>query len=383
MAAAIPSPTTDIVQAQSLRLNDVYKSYGNYEAVRGISIDVPKGSMVSLIGPSGCGKTTTLRMIAGLEPLSGGSITAGSKLLSDATGAVPPERRDMGMVFQSYALWPHMSVADNVGYGLKRKGLNGAEIERRVSDVLSMVGMAEHVNRYPSQLSGGQQQRVALARAVASRPQILLFDEPLSNLDAVLREQMRFEIRDLQQKLGITSVYVTHSQEEALALSDKIVVMNKGLVVQSGTPSEIYERPKTAFVAGFIGLTNTLTLNRLLGDDQTAVGSFGEHRIKATGAALHGKSQQFLVSLRPSEITLSPASAAPTVSMNRLVGTIQTVVFTGGIVDYFIACDGAAQTMLRVQTTPPARFEPGVQVAMDFDPARTVVLEDQVNGTSQ
>jgi ABC-type Fe3+/spermidine/putrescine transport system ATPase subunit len=383
MAAAAALSAADTVQAQDLRLNDVYKSYGNYEAVRGISIDVPKGSMVSLIGPSGCGKTTTLRMIAGLEPLSSGSITVGSKLLSDATGAVPPERRDMGMVFQSYALWPHMSVADNVGYGLKRKGLNATDIECRVSDVLAMVGMADHVGRYPSQLSGGQQQRVALARAVASRPQILLFDEPLSNLDAVLREQMRFEIRDLQQKLGITSVYVTHSQEEALALSDKIVVMSKGLVVQSGAPSEIYERPKTAFVAGFIGLTNTLTLNRLLGDDQTAVGSFGEHRIKATGAALHGKSQQFLVSVRPSEITLSPASAAPTVSMNRLVGTIQTVVFTGGIVDYFIACDGAAQTTLRVQTTPPARFEPGVQVAMDFDPARTVVLEDQVNGKSQ
>ena len=365
-------------QAQDLRLSGVRKFYGEVEAVRGIDLDVAAGTMVSLIGPSGCGKTTTLRMIAGLEPLSGGEITSGGTILSAAGRSVPPEKRDMGMVFQTYALWPHMSVEQNVAYGLKRKGLARPEISARVSEVLTMVGMAGFGARYPGQLSGGQQQRVALARAIASQPRILLFDEPLSNLDAVLREQMRFEIRALQQRLGITSVYVTHSQEEALALSDRIAVMDKGVIVQAGTPAEIYDTPRTAFVAGFIGLTNILPVQDAAADGDAVTGLLdGAHAIRAaSGALARAAGGALTVSIRPSDIRLTEPSAPAREGFNRLAGTVRSTVFTGGIIDYFVALDGGPERVLRVQSMPPAAFGPGDGVILEFDPARTVALED-------
>ncbi|SDX05336.1 iron(III) transport system ATP-binding protein [Roseicitreum antarcticum] len=366
-------------QAQDLRLSGVQKSFGALKAVHGIDIDVPAGSMVSLIGPSGCGKTTTLRMIAGLETLNAGRITVGGVTLSGDGVTVPPEKRDMGMVFQSYALWPHMNVADNVGYGLRRKGLGQQDVIQRVAEVLDMVGMSDLGTRYPGQLSGGQQQRVALARAIASRPRILLFDEPLSNLDAVLREQMRFEIRNLQQRLGITSVYVTHSQEEALALSDHIVVMNAGLVAQAGSPTEIYDTPRNAFVAGFIGLTNILTLNGLHDDGAglAGTGPGGTLLRSASGAvARHQQAQTCQVSVRPSEIRLMPADAAIRDGQNRLSGTVTATVFTGGVVDTFVAVTSSPETIVRVQSTPPVRAKSGDAVILEFDPARTVALED-------
>lgn len=379
---ASPDDTTvagTLAQAQDLRLSGVQKSYGAFKAVHGIDIDVPAGQMVSLIGPSGCGKTTTLRMIAGLEPLNAGRITVGGVTLSGDGVTIPPERRDMGMVFQSYALWPHMTVADNVGYGLRRKGMSRDEVTRRVQDVLNLVGMADLGRRYPGQLSGGQQQRVALARAIASRPRILLFDEPLSNLDAVLREQMRFEIRNLQQKLGITSVYVTHSQEEALALSDHIVVMNKGLVAQAGSPAEIYDAPRNAFVAGFIGLTNILTLTDIRSDGGNLVGTGPDGTLltSASGAvALKSKARDCQISVRPSDIRLIPADAPASQGQNRLSGTVTTTVFTGGVVDTFVAVTGSPDHVIRVQSTPPARAMSGDTVMLEFDAARTVTLED-------
>ncbi|MCD1618724.1 ABC transporter ATP-binding protein [Salipiger marinus] len=364
-------------QAQDLRLSDVRKSYGAFTAVHGIDIDVAAGSLVSLIGPSGCGKTTTLRMIAGLEPLSSGRVTSGAVVLSDGALSVPPERRDMGMVFQTYALWPHLRVADNVGYGLRRRGMNRTEVAERVRQVLAIVGMEHLADRYPGQLSGGQQQRVALARAVASQPRILLFDEPLSNLDAVLREQMRFEIRRLQQELGITSVYVTHSQDEALALSDRIVVMESGRVVQSGTPTEIYDRPRNAFVAGFIGLTNILDLSGASLKGGGLTGSYhGTPVMAAAGALDRAGGATRRISVRPTDIRIAGPDAPAKAGVNRLPGTVASTVFTGGLVDTFVAPDADPLALIRVQSAPPAPAGQGMRVTLEFDPARSVALED-------
>src|SRR5438034_5366763 len=238
--------------AKSIRFENVTKRYGDCLAVDAVSFTVSAGTLVTLLGPSGCGKTTTLRMIAGLEIASAGRIRIGEE---DVTH-VPACERDVSMVFQSYALFPHLSVAENVGYGLKVQGRAKGEIRSRVESALATVGLAGYGERLPSELSGGQQQRVAVARALVLKPSVLLFDEPLSNLDARLRRQMREEIRELQQRLGLTVVYVTHDQQEAMAVSDRIIIMNKGGVAQEGAARELYEQPKDVFVAGFMGEAN-------------------------------------------------------------------------------------------------------------------------------
>jgi ABC-type Fe3+/spermidine/putrescine transport system ATPase subunit len=326
---------------------------------------------VSLIGPSGCGKTTTLRMIAGLERPDDGKIIAGSRTLTDGRHGEPPEARDMGMVFQSYALWPHMTVAQNVAYGLKQRKATKPDIAAKVEEVLTLIGMRQYGERYPAQLSGGQQQRVALARAIATEPSVLLFDEPLSNLDAMLREQMRFEIRSLQQRLGITAVYVTHSQDEALVLSDKIAVMRDGMIAQIGTPLDIFNTPKTEFVATFIGLANILTLSDLQGDGRTLRGRLanGAEVSAATGAVVT-TSSSIRISVRPADIVIG---AAPATS-NTVRGRVETVSFTGGLVDYFVRLDGPGDVRLRVQSTPPIAAQPGTDVTLRFEAARTVAL---------
>ncbi len=332
--------------------------------------------MVSLIGPSGCGKTTTLRIIAGLETPTSGRVIGHGNTLSDGARVIRPELREMGMVFQTYALWPHMTVFRNISYGLRRKGYDTAQIAARVSEVLGMMNMSDHADRYPGQLSGGQQQRVALARAIASRPEILLFDEPLSNLDAVLREQMRFEIRSLQQELGMTSVYVTHSQEEALALSDMIVVMKDGKIIQRGAPREIYDTPRNAFVAGFIGLTNIIDLRDVAVSADRIEGRLpGGGTLAAGGGSFdHARGGRTSVSIRPSEITIAAGELpVPENGINVLTGTVRDVVFTGGVIDYFVNLPGGKD--LRVQTVPPVRAERGQTVTLAFDIARTIALE--------
>src|SRR6266576_4226920 len=237
-------------------ISGLTKKFGAAAAVDNLHLQIGDGEFVSLLGPSGCGKTTTLRLIAGFLQPDAGEIRVADAVMSSANLLVPPERRNMSMIFQSYAIWPHMTVAQNVAYGLKFKKLTKPEIERKVSNLLGVVHLAELKDRYSAELSGGLQQRVALARALVVEPQILLMDEPLSNLDANLREEMRFEIRRLHEEFRITTVYVTHDQAEAMVTSDRIAVMNQGRIEQVADPHTLYNRPKTRFVAGFIGRTN-------------------------------------------------------------------------------------------------------------------------------
>lgn len=242
----------------SVTIKGVTKSFGNIKVLQEFNQEFEDGEFITLLGPSGCGKTTMLRLIAGFEKPSSGEIYIGDKLVSSEKEFVPPEKRGIGMVFQSYAVWPHMNVFDNIAYPLKIQKLNKEEIEKRVSDVLKIVHLEQYRDRFPSELSGGQQQRVALGRALVAQPEILLLDEPLSNLDAKLREEMRYEIKEITKKLKITVIYVTHDQIEAMTMSDRIVLINKGEVQQVASPKEIYSKPKNMFVANFVGKVDFL-----------------------------------------------------------------------------------------------------------------------------
>src|SRR5687767_13199599 len=239
-----------------VELSGLTKRYGDLAVVKDVSLAIDKGLLVCLLGPSGCGKTTTLRLVAGFIEPNEGTIRVGGRTISSPARTEPPERRNMSMIFQSYALWPHMTVFENVAYGLRLRNLPRQDVKRRVEGILAVTKLAPLAGRYPGELSGGQQQRVSLARALVVEPEILLLDEPLSNLDANLREEMRFEIRRLHEAFGITTLYVTHDQAEAMVISDRVAVLEHGRLVQVGTSEEIFERPRTRFVAEFIGRTN-------------------------------------------------------------------------------------------------------------------------------
>lgn len=249
------TPTVSKIQTSPLSLQNITKRFGSVQAVDHVSLEIPRGSFTTLLGPSGCGKTTLLRIIAGFYEPDEGTIFLDDKRVDQT----PAHQRGTAMVFQDYALWPHMTVSDNIAYGLRMKHISKAEIRQRIDDVMRLIEMpAEILTRKPSQLSGGQQQRVAVARALIVQPHVLLLDEPLSNLDAKVRQRLRVEIRRLQRRIGITTIYVTHDQEEALSMSDQVVVMNHGKVMQVGTPEQIYQQPTSAFVAEFLGVTNVL-----------------------------------------------------------------------------------------------------------------------------
>ena len=307
----------------ALSVRDLVVRYGDVTAVDGISFDVPEGTFVSLLGPSGCGKTTTLRCVAGLESLVGGEIRIGSDVVATHGRETPPERRGVNMVFQSYAVWPHMSVFDNVAYGLRMRGLTRAEITRRVNEALLLVGLDAFAARFGTELSGGQQQRVAVARAIVTEPRLLLFDEPLSNLDAGLRERMRFDLLALQRRLGRTSLYVTHDQAEAMLMSDRIILMNAGRIVQDSTPRDLYERPVSRFAAAFVGNANLLPVHISAdhGDGRWTVGlSDGTSlaAVQATPTWRPPPSGEALVCIRPENIAPGPGENAFDATLARV-----------------------------------------------------------------
>jgi iron(III) transport system ATP-binding protein len=346
----------------SVEFQGVVKRYGATAAVSGISFTVESGTLVTLLGPSGCGKTTTLRMIAGLElPNEGRILIAGRDVTR--LGAT---QRDVSMVFQSYALFPHMSVLENVRYGLRRSGLAGDEATRRAREGLATVGLAGYDERQPSELSGGQQQRVAVARALVLKPSVLLFDEPLSNLDARLRRQMREEVRELQQRLSLTVVYVTHDQQEAMAVSDRIIVMNAGHIEQQGSPRDLYERPATAFLARFMGESNPAhgSVRRLDGERVAATLGDVELVVPNTDAADGGAT----FAIRPEAITVETAPGPA----GALKGTITKSSYVGTHMEYTI--DTAAGALFATCMRVERPLAPGAAVALVLAPRGVLVL---------
>ncbi len=312
---------------KAVEFKHVTKAYGDVQAVRDLSFIIERGKLVTLLGPSGCGKTTTLRLIAGLEMATEGSIFIGGKEVTRLSAS----DRDVSMVFQSYALFPHMTVMQNVSYGLTMSRLSKEEVSEKALEGLELVSLSGFGERLPSELSGGQQQRVAVARALVLEPEVLLFDEPLSNLDAKLRRRVREEIRELQQKLELTTVYVTHDQEEALAVSDTIFVMNEAVIDQEGTPQQLYEEPVNLFVADFIGDANIVKAQILKIDGINANVDIGGIRTKLTHRGL--VSGEVSVAIRPQSICLSQSGNG-----NSIPGTILKAIYLGGHIEYTVDC---------------------------------------------
>ena len=337
-----------------LELKNLSKRYDGVASVDGIDLAVEHGEFLCLLGPSGCGKTTTLRLIAGFLVPDTGEIHVGSRLISSPASVVPPERRNMSMLFQSYAIWPHMTVRQNIGYGLKMQRLPPSEIQRRTDVLLDATKLSAQAERYPAELSGGQQQRVALARALAPKPDILLLDEPLSNLDANLRGEMRFEIRRLHDEFQYTSVYVTHDQVEAMTMADRIVIMNAGRIEQIGTPSDVYESPRSAFVARFIGGSNVL-VGRHLGDRRIEIGGrtlcVGRGEFPAPGEPMS-------VCVKMHDLELLPDAGA--VSENTLAGVVRKHAYLGSHRDYVV---DVGQEIL-ITASPQLRIEAGTPVTV-------------------
>jgi iron(III) transport system ATP-binding protein len=352
----------------SVTLSDLTKEFPGAKPVTDVSLVIRDGELIALLGPSGCGKTTTLRMIAGFIPPTRGEIRVGDRVVSGKDGVVPPEHRRMSMIFQSYAVWPHMTVFENVAFGLKMRKLSASDVKQRVDRMLDIVHLKALAARYPSELSGGQQQRVALARALANEPETLLLDEPLSNLDANLREEMRFEIRRLHDEFGITSIYVTHDQGEAMVTADRVVVMNAGRIEQVGTPEDIYDRPATRFVASFIGMNNLLDCHL----------ASGKAIIADTPLAVEGMTQtsnngSLVLAIRPHEIEFYSQSAKPSDTSNVLPGTVTRQSFLGDARDYLV--DLINGQTVRVSARPAMRASVGESVWLRLPPAYCKLLE--------
>ena len=353
----------------------VTKRYGGITAVDAIDFSIASGTLVTLLGPSGCGKTTTLRMIAGLEAPSEGRILIGD---SDVTG-LPASQRDVSMVFQSYALFPHMTVMENVCYGLRASGLAKRRAEELAADKLGTVGLSGFERRLPSELSGGQQQRVAVARAIVLEPKVLLFDEPLSNLDVKLRRRVREDIRSLQQQLSLTAVYVTHDQEEALAVSDRIIVMRNARIVQDGTPRRLYEEPADRFIADFIGNANLLPVVAERADAATA-------RIRLQGVTFTLPNRGLLdgvdtrhdlaLAVRPQAIRLKEGRAAP----NELGGIIRKTVYLGSHLEYEVAIDGMGLDVLVIERETSRPLAPDTPVILELQTQGAALVPADQNG---
>jgi ABC-type Fe3+/spermidine/putrescine transport system ATPase subunit len=344
----------DIFATASITLQNLSKGFGALQAVDDVSLKVESGTLVCLLGPSGCGKTTTLRMVGGFEEPTAGRIFIGE----DEVTRLPPYARPTAMVFQSYALFPHMSVHDNIAYGLRARRLPKADVERRVQDAVALMELKGHEKKSPPQLSGGQQQRVALARALVIRPKVLLFDEPLSNLDAQLRVRMRVEIRSVQRQLGITSLYVTHDQEEAFSIADRVAVMNHGKLVQIGTPRELYRQPADRFVAEFVGLSNIVPVELV----ETGPGGA---TVRVFGQIIHSRRQprnpgdHVSLVLRPEAMRVEKAGG------DGVAAHVLTAAFVGPLVRYTVAVhDGTTLTVDLPNPGPDEFFAEGTPVTL-------------------
>lgn len=349
----------------AVELQNLVKRYGSLAVVDDVSLRIAHGALVCLLGPSGCGKTTTLRLIAGFVEPTAGEIRVGDKVMSSPARTLPPERRNMSMIFQSYALWPHMTVAENILYGLKLRKLDRDMQKKKLDAILATTKLAPLAERYPGELSGGQQQRVALARALIVEPETLLLDEPLSNLDANLREEMRFEIRRLHDQYRYTTVYVTHDQSEAMTTADVIAVMNAGKIEQAGSPEEIYERPRSEFVARFIGSSNVVRGKTL---DASHVEIAGKP-VRVTGATKNGETA---ISIRQHEIGISVGE--PAQSENVISATVTRQVFLGDSRDYLVEIGGGTQ--MRIVTSADENIPPGSAVWLHLPPPRCRALLD-------
>jgi putative spermidine/putrescine transport system ATP-binding protein len=355
-----------------IRVAALTKRFGSINAVKDVSFEVGKGEFVSLLGPSGCGKTTTLRCIGGYERSDEGTIEIGGKIIND----VPVHRRDIGMVFQSYALFPHKTVGDNVAFPLKMRGVASAERRTRVADALRLVDLTGYDQRYPSQLSAGQRQRVALARALIYQPSVLLLDEPLANLDRRLRQMMRVELKLIQQKVGISTLFVTHDQDEALVMSDRIAVMEGGRIHQFAAPSEIYHRPATSFVATFIGETNLLRGQVMAVDADVACIRVNDDlmltvQVEPESTSLIGRT--VAVSIRPERINI--AAFAATDAPNRCSASVEFVTYLGATASYrTVTSSGQRFQVTQPISTDRAPFSEGDNVVLCWDPGRARVL---------
>jgi iron(III) transport system ATP-binding protein len=349
-----------------VELRGLTKRYGDLAVVDNVSLTIEHGRLVCLLGPSGCGKTTTLRLIAGFVEPTGGEIRVGQQLVSSSARTIPPERRNMSMIFQSYALWPHMTVAQNVSYGLDLRKVDRETIKRKLASILETTHLEQLADRYPGELSGGQQQRVALARALIVEPETLLLDEPLSNLDANLREEMRFEVRRLHDEYRYTTVYVTHDQSEAMTTADVIAVMNAGKIEQAGTPEEIYDRPRSEFVARFIGSSNVIK-GKVLDDCHLSCAGCA---LRCSGGKLVPGGEG-AVAVRQHVMRLS--ASKPDMMDNVVPGTVVRQVFLGSTRDYMVeAADG---TQLRVVASASENIPQGAPVWLYVPPERCRVLD--------
>ena len=352
-----------------VELEGLTKRFGDAVALDGLTLSIAHGSLVCLLGPSGCGKTTTLRLVAGFMDPDGGTIRVGGRVVSEPGRSLPPERRQMSMIFQSYALWPHMTIAENVGYGLRLRRFDRAERERRVATILDVAHLSDLAGRYPHELSGGQQQRAALARALVVEPETLLLDEPLSNLDANLREEMRFEIRRLHDEFKYTTIYVTHDQVEAMTTADTIVVMNLGRVEQVGAPEDIYQRPRSEFVARFIGGTNIFR-GRRIGEGLVDCGALV---LRCGAGEPAGNGGETAVSVRLHDIALAPdEGAAGEPQPNEATGRIVRQSYLGSYRDYLVGLADGQQ----VRVTAPLGVDVpvGGAVRLHFPPERCRAL---------
>ena len=363
-----------------IELEAVSKHYGDFHAVRDFSLTIEQGELVVLLGPSGCGKTTTLRMIAGFVPVTSGRIRLGGR---DVT-SLPPQRRNTGLVFQGYALFPHLTAAENIAFGLQMRGLSDAVVREKVASALRLVRLDDLGDRLPRQLSGGQQQRVALARALVIEPDALLLDEPLSNLDAKLREEVRVEIRQLQRALGLTTVMVTHDQDEALAMADRLVVMSAGAIQQIGTQRDLYEHPSNRFVAGFVGRTNFLSgqlvAPGVFRSDGGLTLRYDGRSAPAGGSAAAARSSDArrALALRPERLNLG-ASADPARS-NRVAGTVEFASYLGAIVEYYVRLSSGEILRVHAPNTGAAgdrAWALGETVHVSWPAEVGLVLEDE------